>query len=164
LEGGCGIGIPDSYSDLDASLRLTIGHEFAPDPDVLNAAIEGTAVGVGMGGLIAPNPGAIVGGGASTIYEIWSAFRNQFFSVKQEDVDAFNSALNALGNDLILNLRAAEIPLGSIFSKINVNQRGNSYQDLRLSLVGWYLGNAILQGSYLNGAQVADWVRKNLKD
>lgn len=152
------IGIPDSYSDFDAALRLIIGHELAPDPDVLTAAIIGTVEGIG---LIPATPGPI---GANVIYEIWSSFRNQFFSVKQEDVDAFNAALNALGNDLILNLAAAEISLGTIFSKINVNQRGNSYQDLRLSLVGWYLGNAILQSKYVNGAQVADWIRKNLKE
>ncbi|MGO4888906.1 hypothetical protein ACJ2A9_14215 [Anaerobacillus sp. MEB173] len=149
------IGIPASLSDRDVALRLTIGHELSPDPNVLLAGTIGTGI---------PGTGPLLGGGIALYYEIWTSYRNQFFSVKPEDVLAFNIALKALGTNLILNMNAAEVALIPIFTKIRVQKRGNSYQDLRLSLVGWYLGEAILQGRYTSGKQVSEWVRKNLKE
>lgn len=150
------IGIPASLSDHDVAIRLTIGHELSPDPNVPIAGV--------IGALTIPGAGPLIGGGIASYYEIWSSYRSQFFSVKPEDVLAFNAALKALGTSLILNMDAADVALIPIFVKIRVQERGNSYQDLRLSLVGWYLGEAILQGRFTSGIQVAEWVRKNLKE
>ena len=149
------IGIPKELSDDDVALRLTIGHELSPDPNVLLAGILGAAF----------PPGLPLGGASAAIYyEIWNSYRNQFFSVKPEDIAAFVIALNALGTNPLLNMDLAEVALLPIFLKIRVQERGNSYQDLRLSLVGWYLGKAILQGRFTTGAQVAEWIRRNLKE
>ncbi|HEX8199676.1 MAG TPA: hypothetical protein VF590_04260, partial [Isosphaeraceae bacterium] len=46
---------------------------------------------------------------------------------------------------------------------IDVDARGNSYQDLRLSLLGWWLGVAVRQGTLTGGHDVAAWVRAHLK-
>jgi hypothetical protein len=151
------IGIPTSLSDHDVALRLTIGHELSPDPNVLLAGILGLGIPI-------PGSGPLPSIGASVYYEIWSSYRNQFFSVKPEDVAAFNIALQALGTNILLNMNAAEVALTPIFAKIRPQERGNSFQDLRLSLVGWYLGKAILQGRFTSGVQVSEWVRKNLKE
>jgi hypothetical protein len=55
------------------------------------------------------------------------------------------------------------VELAPLFRKIDVNSRGNSDQDLRLSLLGWSLGVAIREGVMVSGSDVASWVRTNLK-
>ena len=75
-------------------------------------------------------------------------------------MQAWNDALAGLGTGDTLNMGAAEDPLKRI--SINPAGRGNSIQDLRLSLVGWKLGQLIGSGAFADGAAVAAWIRRNL--
>jgi hypothetical protein len=46
--------------------------------------------------------------------------------------------------------------------RVDERMRGNSYQDLALSLVGWRLGRMIRAGQFSNTSEVATWIRTNL--
>ncbi|MDJ0574107.1 MAG: DUF4157 domain-containing protein [Xenococcaceae cyanobacterium MO_234.B1] len=162
---------PASMSDADVALRLTIGHEKAPDPNGTMAAIN-----IVLTGLIehwSPQPEgeteeqrqervgrAILSETQRQINEIITAFRTQFQAATDADVQAWNEALTALGRGNVLNIGAAEAPLSRI--SINPAGRGNSIQDLRLSLVGWQLGQLISSGAFGDRAAVARWIRTNL--
>ncbi|MFE1171558.1 hypothetical protein [Streptomyces sp. NPDC058773] len=151
---------PEAMLDSEVVRRLVIGHEKAADPSLGDAAIGalvGAAVPVGITGG-SPVPG-ILGGAAIAVIR---AFRAQFQAVTQSDIIAWDAALAALGNNTALNLGAAEPELRKI--PIVYENRGNSIQDLRLSLCGWYLGRAITAGRFASGEAIATWVRKNLHD
>jgi len=95
------------------------------------------------------------------INEIIAGFRTQFNAATDADVQAWNDALNALGTGDTLNLSAAEAPLRRV--QINFQNQGSSIQDLRLSLVGWRLGQLIGNGAFGDDrARVAGWIRTNL--
>jgi hypothetical protein len=166
------INAPQSMSDREVALRLTIGHEKAPDPSggvdiLINIVISGVIEN------FLPGPEgeteekrdervarAIEAETRRQIAEVIAAFRTQFQSVTDADIAAWNEALAALGSEEKLNMSAAEGPLQRI--PINYSNRGNSIQDLRLSLVGWRLGQMIASGEFSTGADVAHWIRINL--
>ena len=166
------VGAPASMSDADVALRLTIGHEKAPDPNGTMAALNVALTGILE--YVLPGPEgetdeerdrrvsqAISDEMRRQIDEIIAAFRTQFNAATEADVQAWNDALNALGTGDTLNLNAAEAPLSRI--QINFQNRGNSIQDLRLSMVGWRLGQLISSGAFGNDrARVAGWIRTNL--
>jgi hypothetical protein len=162
---------PESMSDADVAMRLTIGHEKAPDPNGQMAAIDVVLSGVFEHVLPGPEGEsdeereqrigrAIVEETRQQIDRIIAAFRTQFQAATDADVQAWNEALHALGSGEQLDMSAAEAPLRRV--AINPSGRGNSIQDLRLSLVGWRLGQLISSGSFNDGAAVARWIRSNL--
>jgi len=166
------VGAPAGMSDSDVALRLTIGHEKAPDP----VGAFGIVTGILIGGLVEsllPGPEgeteeerderigrAVEAETKRQIAEVIAAFRAQFEATTDDDIAAWNEALAALGTGPSINLAAAEGPLSRIH--IDPTQRGNSIQDLRLSLVGWRLGQMISAGEFADNTAVAAWIRTNL--
>jgi hypothetical protein len=153
------LGAPDTMSSTEVALRLTIGHEKAPDPSLWTAA-GGAAVGGLIGGAI-PVPGtAPIGAGAGGALAILGAFRDQFAAATAADVRVFTLAEMSLGTSTPLDLATADARLRGI--TVVSTQRGNSYQDLLLSLYGWRLGQWIRAGRFTSRADVAAWIRANL--
>ncbi|HWS99315.1 MAG TPA: DUF4157 domain-containing protein [Pyrinomonadaceae bacterium] len=166
------VGAPAGMSDADVALRLTIGHEKAPDPNSTMAAVNVVLTGI-LASLIPGPEGeteeerdrridrAVSDETQRQINEIIAGFRTQFNAATDADVQAWNDALNALGTGDTLNLSAAEAPLRRV--QINFQNQGSSIQDLRLSLVGWRLGQLIGNGAFGDDrARVAGWIRTNL--
>lgn len=162
---------PTTMSDAEVALRLTIGHEKAPDPSGMMAAINVLLTGVFAD--LGPAPEGEteeqhdkrVGQAVSEeirrqIRAIISAFRTQFLATTDADIAAWNEALGALGDGTVADTSTAETPLSRI--SINPAGRGNSIQDLRLSLVGWRLGQLITNGAFADGKSVAAWIRRSL--
>ncbi len=166
------VNAPASMDDQEVALRLTIGHEKAPDPNGTVAAINIAVRGIGESLRSGPEGEtederderigrAIADETRRQIEAIIQAFRTQFQATTDEDVQAWNDALTALGTGDELNLAAAEAPLSRI--AINNENRGNSIQDMRLSLVGWRLGQLISSGAFgEDRTAVASWIRTNL--
>ena len=162
---------PAGMSDQDVALRLTIGHEKGPDPSAVEAFMNILTTGVieswkdGPEGETEEERNKRIGDAVARetqrqVDEIIAAYRAQFRATTDEDIAAWNEALQALGTDQQLNLGAAEAPLSRIH--VDPTQRGNSRQDLRLSLVGWRLGQLIGSGGFADGHAVAAWIRQNL--
>ncbi|MDM0109636.1 DUF4157 domain-containing protein [Variovorax sp. J22R24] len=163
---------PAAMSDADVAVRLTIGHEKAPDP--ASGLLQGLEIlAAGFVEDLLPGPEretedehdrrvgeAMRAETLRRVTSIITTFRTQFGAAADADVAAWNEALAALGNGTTLDLAAAEAPLGRI--AIDPAGRGNSIQDLRLSLVGWKLGQLIAAGTFADGAAVATWIRTNL--
>lgn len=166
------VNAPENMEDQEVALRLTIGHEKAPDPDGTMAAIAIALRGIGES--LRPGPEgetederdervgrAIAEETRRQIEAIIQAFRTQFQATTDDDIRAWNEAITALGTGSELNLAAAEAPLSRI--AINNANRGNSIQDMRLSLVGWRLGQLISSGAFgEDRTAVASWIRTNL--
>lgn len=163
---------PPAMSDSDVALRLVIGHEKVPDP--ASGLAHGLSIGVaGLLEELGPAPEGEteeqhdqrVGEAMrvqmlARVTSIINTFRTQFSATTEADVAAWNEALAAIGSGDALDMAAAEAPLGRI--AIDPAGRGNSIQDLRLSLVGWRLGQRIAAGNFSDGAAVASWIRTNL--
>ena len=152
--------------------RLTVGHELAADPGWVRGALAGGLVGgsvpplagirgsTSIVGLIVRSIfGAVAGIGAEQLL----GFRAQLARANEEDEATFDRALAALGTGPTMDMDAAEAALGPLFRRIDVNAKGNSFQDLRLSLLGWWFGEAIRRRTLVSGPEVAAWVRVNLK-
>ncbi len=149
---------PDSMSKEEVALRLIIGHELAPDPSITDAMIGGA-----FGGGISPPGSGPAGAAAGAAHAMLNGFKRQFKQATDQDVLAFRQANVALGTALTMDMSAAETALKPIKDKINPKLRGNSVQDLRLSLAGWNLGQLISAGKFATRGDVAKWVRLNLK-
>ena len=158
---------PTAMSNEEVALRLTIGHEKAPDPSLATVA-EGAAGGVlgGLGrlGTLITNPvdaleisTGIVAGGALAVL---GAFRAQFAACTAADVQIFRRAEVALGTGRPLDMAAAKPMLRGI--RVTPTQRGNSYEDLLLSLYGWRLGQDIKTSRFSATAGITAWVHANL--
>jgi hypothetical protein len=165
------LGNTGALSDADLALRLTIGHEKAPDPGGSVAALNILITGVIEDFGPAPEgeteeehdrrvDAAIAAETLRQLNGIINAFRAQFTACTDADVQAWNDALAAAGTGDTLNMAAAEHALRRV--SIGFAGRGNSIQDLRLSMVGWRLGQLISSGAFATGAQVAAWIRANL--
>jgi hypothetical protein len=166
------LGADRSLADESVARRLTVGHELAPDPGALRGVIlggmAGTAIAPILGARGWPAPPGIVAGIVvvaliGVAAEQLLGFRAQLARATAEDEATFDRALSALGNGTAIDLAAAEVQLVPLFQKIDVDSRGNSYQDLRLSLLGWSLGVGIREGTMAAGSEVGAWVRSNLK-
>jgi hypothetical protein len=165
------VGAPKEMSDAEVALRLTIGHEKAPDPNgAREVAFDVGAVYIsetlseGPEGETEEQKDDRVGKAVSDelqrqIDEIIAAFRRQFKACTDADVAAWNEALAAYRSDP----NSLEAP-GNALDRIAVDptMKGNSRQDLRLSLVGWRLGEMIRAGEFTDGKAVAAWIRKSL--
>jgi Domain of unknown function (DUF4157) len=153
---------PNSMSKEEVALRLIIGHELAPDPSIKDAMI-GAAIGGVIGGIIGPPGSGPTSAALDAARAMLDGFKRQFKQATDQDVLAFRQANVALGTALTMDMSAAETALKPIKDKINPKLRGNSVQDLRLSLAGWNLGQLISAGKFATGGDVAKWVRLNLK-
>jgi hypothetical protein len=167
------VGAPPGLSDDDVALRLTIGHEKAPDPP--GGAEAGLGIlFAGLGESLTPGPEgeteeeedervgqAMLEETRQQVRAVIGAFRAQFQACTDEDVAAWNRAITALGTADTLNLGAAEPELARV--AINFAQKGNSIQDLRLSLVGWRFGQMLRTNAFGDDRRrVAAWLRTNL--
>jgi hypothetical protein len=166
------LGADRSLPDETVGKRLTVGHELAPDPGVLRGALlVGVAAAaiapmLGMRGwsaILGVAAGVVVGALVGAAAEQLLGFRAQLRRATADDEATFDRALSALGNATAIDLAAAEAELVPLFRKIDVDSRGNSFQDMRLSLLGWSLGVAIREGTLAGGSEVAAWVRTTLK-
>ncbi len=162
---------PREMSDADVALRLTIGHEKAPDP---NGGLE-VALQVGLvwaAESLKDGPEgetddqrderinkAVSDEIVQQVKDIIAAFRKQFKSCTDADVAAWNEALAAFRQDE----GGLEKP-GNALDRIDIDptMKGNSRQDLRLSLVGWRLGEKIQAGDFASSKDVGAWIRKAL--
>lgn len=84
----------------------------------------------------------------------------QFSRATAADVQVFRQAERALGSGHRLDIASAMIILRQI--RVDPSMRGNSYQDLALSLVGWRFGRLLREGHFTSSTQAADWLRVNL--
>jgi hypothetical protein len=175
---------PLAMSAEEVALRLTIGHEKRPDPSVgtvvagatgglgeiaIPAALGGIGIPAVLGGIgilapfvIGPVDALEISTGpvAGAARAVLNAFRVQFAACTQADIQVFRSAERALGTGRPLNIAAAQAMLRGI--RVVPTMRGNSYEDLLLSLYGWRLGQDIRRNQFRTGAEVAAWIRSNL--
>jgi hypothetical protein len=153
------IGANSAMTDTEVALRLTIGHEKAPDPSAWTAA-GGGIIGGAAGGIF--GPGGMAGGAAAgAAIAILRGFRAQFAAATASDVQIFLGAEASLGTGSPLDLATASGRLRGI--AVNPSNRGNSYEDLLLSCFGWRLGQWIGASRFAAKADVAAWVRTNIK-
>lgn len=170
------VGAPATMSDEEVALRLTIGHEKAPDPPGgMDVALSILFVGVAED-LLGDAPegeteeerdrrvgDAMLNETERRIRQIIAAFTAQFRATTDADIAAWNETLGRIGTDPAANTAAIEGP-DSPLNRIAVDpaMRGNSRQDLRLSLMGWRLGQMIRHGDFATNRAVAAWIRANL--
>lgn len=167
---------PRAMSDEEVALRLTIGHEKAPDPpggleaavSILMAGLAEDWFGHAPEGETEEERNQRVGRALEhetrrRIRQIIAAFTAQFNATTDADIAAWNETLGRIGMDTAANAAAVEGP-GSPLEGISINPalRGNSRQDLRLSLMGWRLGQMIRDGAFADNHDVAAWIRANL--
>ena len=166
------LGADRSLTDEQVAKRLIIGHEFGPDPGLILGGLSGASIGgaiallvvaTGWAAVLGVVVGAVIVGIAGAATQQLLGFRAQLSRATSDDEAAFERAEAALGGGATPDLTAAEVELGPLYRKIDVDSRGNSDQDLRLSLLGWSLGVAIRKGTIASGSDVASWVRTNLK-
>ncbi len=165
------IGALPAMSDADDALRLTIGHEKSRDP---NGGAEVLVDVVLAGGLEFLRPGpagetddergrrvgrAAAAEGERQVHEIIAAFQAQFAATTDADIAAWNEALARFRSDGG-GLEGPDSPLNRI--AVNPALKGNSRQDLRLSLVGYALGLMIGSGAFADRAAVAAVTRRSL--
>jgi len=170
------VGAPAGMSDADVAVRMTIGHEKAADPPtgadaaraVLAAATRAYDASKKDGEsalerdrrvariIVAETRGQVAG--------ILAEFRAQFSATTDGDVVAWHKALrmSARGRGTAFDTRAIE-GWRSPLRRIKVSSgEGNSMQDLRLSLVGWRLGELIQSGALDSRGAVGAWLRATL--
>ncbi|TGL23756.1 hypothetical protein EHQ47_05030 [Leptospira bourretii] len=83
------------------------------------------------------------------------------FTTSSEDVQKFKDAVRMVNEDNG-NLRRAMNYLEENIS-VDRNLEGNSYQDLKLSLAGYWMGKAIDNGRFRSGAEVSAWIKDQLQ-
>ncbi len=160
------------FRDPHPSSRNQVGHfltgvRLAWDPKML----EDTVAGLSLRSILGADPSVsnrdlalrlIIGHELrpDPIIDPIHVFREQLNAVKDQYVDAFLRADAALGNAAVVNLAAADRILHEI--PIDPTGRGNSYQDLRLSLLAWHFGRMLGAGKFVDGAAATTWLRQNL--
>jgi hypothetical protein len=167
------LGADPALSDEQVGKRLTVGHELSMDPGWFRGALFGGLAGAaiplvlglqGRPAAFAIPVGSAFGGLSGALAQQFLGFRRQYQRATAGDEAAFDRALAAAGPGPVLDLDAAEDALRPLFDRIDVDSCGNSYQDLRLSLLGWWLGEAIRRGPLQHAREVAGWIRVHLKE
>ena len=168
------VGAPAAMEDAEVALRLSIGHEKAPDPREALPAVTRvmaataatgaltTIAGIGTGWRRRLMLGALVLATAYQARVILSGFRRQFAATTMDDLVAWEAALRRSGTAAAFDRGAVEgqdSPLNAIAVSDGV---GNSVQDLRLTLVGWRLGQLIGAGAFDNRHAIGAWLRATL--
>ncbi len=165
---------PAAMSDEDVALRLAIGHEkMADPPNATEAALEIVAA-------VALAARRIIGQDVTTAErarriatvvatEAWGqvrgsidTFHAQFQAVTARDIAAWRKALRLSGSAKAFDRCAVEGPGTPLRSIMVANGEGNSVQDLRLTLVGWRLGDLIAQGAFKDRRAIGHWLRQAL--
>ncbi|HKC73062.1 MAG TPA: hypothetical protein VKF37_02540 [Chloroflexota bacterium] len=168
------LGAPAAMSDSEVALRLTIGHEKVPDPpNVLEASLLILAQGFGAARWTVARDGtvtervrrivaALMAEACHQAVDSFVTYRAQFHATTEDDIAAWQEALRVSGKGRAFAwqpLEGASSPLRAIAVG---NGEGNSMQDLRLSLVGWRLGQLIGCGAFNRRQDVAAWIRRTL--
>ncbi len=171
------VGAPEEMSDADVAIRLAIGHEKAPDApngvEAATAVLRRAAVeGQRTARLQRPLAAWLVGVASVAAVESWRqfaqsvvAYRTQFRATTEDDLEAWWQALAQASGRTPTKpidrriLESARSPLRRI--KVAYGE-GNSDQDLRLTLVGWRLGQLILSDAFPDRYAVAHWLRRSL--
>lgn len=171
------VAAPAWMSDADVAIRLAIGHEKAPDaPNGTEAAAAVLRTAATEGRRIAqlrrPLGSWLVGVATAVGTESWrqfalsiDAYRTQFRATTEEDLTAWRQTLDKVSSSTLTKpvdrrvLESPRSPLGRI--KVAYGE-GNSDQDLRLTLVGWQLGQLILSDAFPDRFAVARWLRQSL--
>ena len=168
------VGAAAAMSDAEVAARLAIGHEKATDPPTGPQA----AIVVLAASLLTYQRAKEAGAGegerwrrvTTTAFaetrrqgaEILGTFRAQFNATTDGDLAAWRKALERSGPGTAFHRRAVEgrrSPLRAI--RVNDGE-GNSVQDLRLTLVGWRLGQLIGNGAFADRRDVAAGLRRTL--
>lgn len=166
------LGADPSVPDDRVGKRLTVGHELFPDPGVFEGALIGGLAGAlvpmvlglrGRAAAVGVPAGSAIGGLAGVLAQQFLGFRRQYRRATEDDERAFDAALAAAGPGPSLDLAAVEDAIRPLLDRVNVDSWGNSHQDMRLSLLGWWLGDAVRRGAMARGADVAAWVRAHLR-
>jgi|GEM_PF-150382 len=169
------VGAPREMGDSEVALRLTIGHEKAPDPrNAGPAALRVLATGVAVGGVamvaaadrraIASTSGiALIAAAAWQARVILGGFRRQFSATSDADLAAWRQALQMAGPGIPLDRQAVEGPESPPLAIAVGDGVGNSAQDLRLSLVGWRLGGLMSEGAFADRRAIGTWLREALR-
>src|SRR5262249_53743522 len=137
------VGAPSRMADADVALRLTIGHEKSGDPNGSADVLVNVLLAGGFRLASVPDPFSALSAAAEgerQVREIIAAFRAQFAATTDADIAAWNDALARFQTDGT-GLEGPDSPLNRI--SVNPALKGNSRQDLRLSLVGYALGQMI---------------------
>ncbi len=168
------VGAPATMSDEEVALRLSIGHEKLPDPpNSIEAALEivaATALAARrvIGQDLTPGERArrIA---MALVTEAWRQFRGsldtfkaQFQATTDGDVAAWRRALRKSGDAKAFDRRVVDERRSPLNAIGIANGEGNSIQDLRLTLVGWRLGELIAHGAFKDGRAIGPWLRKAL--
>lgn len=171
------VGAPTAMSDADVAIRLAIGHEKAPDaPNGKEAATAvlraAAAEGRRTGRLYRPLGTWLACVVTTAAAESWrqfvasvEAYRTQFSATTEDDLAAWRQALTQVSGRIPTKpvdrriLESAHSPLRRI--KVAYGE-GNSDQDLRLTLVGWCLGQLISAGAFPDRNALARWLRQSL--
>src|SRR5262249_14022953 len=115
------LGADPALPDEQVGRRLTVGHELAADPGVIGGALVGGLAGawvpsaIGVRGRAAALVGAAVGCLSGALAQQFLGFRAQYQRATGEDLEAFDSALAALGPGPSLDLDSAESALRPLF-------------------------------------------------
>jgi hypothetical protein len=133
------VGADPATPDREAAMRLLIGHEKMAD--VVGTAGTGRDAHPGMSAAALARPA------------------QQYAKTTTEDLTNFQEAVRRYEADPN-SLEAKDSPLTHI--AVDPTQEGNSYQDLRLSLVGWNLGEKIARGDFPDRRAVGAWLRERL--
>jgi hypothetical protein len=144
------LNAPPSYSDEEVAVRLCVGHEKSPDPSAGTAA---------AGGIVGGITGGLAGAAAGAAMAIVDTFRQQFAAATTADIAVFRSAVAKLGTGSPLNKVSASAEMHGI--TVIPTGRGNSYQDLLLTIYGWRLGQTIKIDNPPK-SDITSWVRTNL--
>ncbi len=168
------VGAPVAMSDEEVALRLSIGHEKLPDPpNSVEAALEiVAATALAARRVIGQDitPGERARRIAITLVtEAWGQFRGsldtfkaQFQATTDGDIAAWRRALRKSGDAKAFNRRAVDERRSPLNAIGIANGEGNSIQDLRLTLVGWQLGELIAQGAFKRRQSIGPWLRRAL--
>ena len=169
------VGAPHEMGDSEVALRLTIGHEKAPDPrNAGPAALRVLTSSLAVGGVaaaanadrrvIASTSGiALIAASAWQARVILAGFRRQFSATSAMDLTAWDEALRLGGPDTPFDRRAVEGAESPLLAIVVGDGVGNSIQDIRLSLVGWRLGGLIGDGAFADRRAIGPWLREALR-
>ena len=138
------LGVPASINDEDVAIGLMVGHEKVADPTIDLRILDPRKFAKQL-----------------------TTFHRQYNATTPEDLQTFKQANMALGEDPNeLKLDAAlKLLQGDATTEgiaVNPTQKGNSYEDLLLSLVGWRLGVDIREKKLTDKQKIADWIRTHL--
>lgn len=168
------VGAPAAMGDEEVALRLSIGHEKAPDPReavpaiirvlLATAVVDAVATFSGINATWRRRlmVGSLLVATSRQVRIILDGFRAQFTAATTEDMGAWDSALRRSGTLEVFDRQAVEGPDSPLNAIAVAAGEGNSIQDLRLTLVGWRLGQLISSGAFDSRRSVSDWLRATL--